>query len=101
MLPGLDVLKLHVGILRDAPSIMSVQARQQLNKTQVKMILLSNQHRDELIRYLDMLIDVCSDDRNSRVQNAVRRAKILKRELEKKQSFSRRKEKELKKLTLF
>jgi hypothetical protein len=100
MLPGLDGLKLRRNP-ENCPINNVCPSPAATHKTQVKMILLSNQHRDELIRYLDMLIEICSDDRNSRVQNAVRRAKILKRELEKKQSFSRRKEKELKKLTLF
>lgn len=65
------------------------------------MILISNQHRDELLRHLDLLIEHCANDNNSRVQDSVRRAKILRRELAKKASFSLSKEKPLKNFTLF
>jgi hypothetical protein len=54
------------------------------------MIAISNQQRDEIIRYIDYLCETNKDvsSRNTRVFNLCRRAKILRRELMKKQPFS-------------
>nr|DAZ26216.1 MAG TPA: hypothetical protein [Caudoviricetes sp.] len=54
------------------------------------MIAISNQQRDEIIRYIDYMCETNKDvsSRNTRVFNLCRRAKILRRELMKKTSFS-------------
>lgn len=65
------------------------------------MINISDRHRDEIIRILELFEIECKSCDNTKVRDAVRRAKLLRRELSKKKSFSARKEKLLKNYTLF
>lgn len=65
------------------------------------MINISDRHRDELLRMLEIFEYECKGSDNTRVLDAVRRAKLLRRELSKKKSFSHRKKIILKNYTLF
>ena len=65
------------------------------------MVNISDRHREEIIRILDLFEIECKNCDNTKVRDAVRRAKLLRRDLSKKKSFSPRKEKILKNYTLF
>lgn len=54
------------------------------------MILISNQQRDDIIRYLDLLCDAYMPKKQSdtRSHNVCRRAGILRKQLMNKKSFS-------------
>ena len=65
------------------------------------MIQISDRHRDDILRFLELFMEQCKDSRSTKVRDAVRRAKLLHRDLSRKQPFTLRKEQILKKLTLF
>lgn len=52
------------------------------------MITISNSQRDDILRYLDLLCDAYSKQRNNRAHNICRRAGILRRQLAAKEPFS-------------
>ena len=54
---------------------------------QTDMIAISNQHRDDILRYLDLLCEAYDElgKRDTRSYNVCRRARILRKELMKKQ----------------
>lgn len=54
------------------------------------MIAISNQQRDDILRYLDLLCEALKPTSNSdtRTYNVCRRAGILRKQLMKKQPFS-------------
>lgn len=45
------------------------------------MIVISNQQRDEAVRYIDIMVDCLKGSKGLRAHNTVRMAKILKRKL--------------------
>ena len=53
------------------------------------MIAISNQQRDDILRYIDLLCEAYKPKKgDTRSYNVCRRAAILKKQLMKKQSFS-------------
>lgn len=45
------------------------------------MIVISNQQRDEAVRYINIMVDCLKGSKGLRAHNTVRMAKILKRKL--------------------
>lgn len=45
------------------------------------MIAISNSQRDDILRYIDLLCEAYADRKDTRSNNIVRRARILRRQL--------------------